>query len=68
MPSRSKGRGHGNASRSYCAGSGAGQNTETVVVASAYELIGAGMCVQSILMDSGFFAYGATSIAGMQSV
>jgi len=26
------------------------------------------MCVQSNLMDSGFFAYGANSIAGMQSV
>ena len=43
-------------SPSYYAGSGAGQNTETVAVASAYELIGAGMCVQSTLMDSGLFA------------
>ena len=68
MPSRSRGRGHGSASRSYYAGSGAGQNTETVVVASPYELIGAGMCVQSNLMDSGLSAYGANSIAGMQSV
>jgi hypothetical protein len=68
MPARSRGRGHGSASPSYYGGSGAGQNTETVVVASSYEEIGARMCVQSNARDSGIASYGATGIPGMQSV
>jgi hypothetical protein len=55
-------------SPSYYAGSGAGQNTETVVVASSYEEIGARMCFQSNARDSRLCSYGAMGIPGMQSV
>jgi len=68
MPARSGGRVHGSASPSYYTGSGAGQNTETVVVASSYEVIGARVSVESTRRDSGLWSYGAICIPGMQSV